>query len=271
MSHGAMGSARSYHWIGEALAQAGYLVAGVSHYGESMVYGAESVDPSAVLRHWERPLDITAALTLILQQGRYRDHIDVTRGIGFVGHSSGGATAMQLAGAHLNDDLMTDYCASEAAAQDRGCDYGDSADQAPPTVIEPPRQDFSDARLRAFVALDPALGPAFADFSEIAPATRMLIVGSVQNDFLPFKHHAGRLSERFPNARHHRLDQGEGHFIYLSECALYITVNGVPLCHDRAGVSRSAVHRKLAPLMVEFFNQHLQAPTETNSARWPRR
>ena len=85
----------------------------------------------------------------------------------------------------------------------------------------------------------------------------MLIIGSVENDFLPFQHHARRLSEHFPNAQHHWLDRGEGHFIYLSECDLDIRANGVPLCEDRTGVSRASVHKQLTELVTGFFAGHL--------------
>ena len=35
LSHGALGSASNYSWIAERLARAGFVVAGVSHFGES--------------------------------------------------------------------------------------------------------------------------------------------------------------------------------------------------------------------------------------------
>jgi predicted dienelactone hydrolase len=82
LSHGAMGAARNYSWIAEALARQGYVVAGVSHFGESYVYGPDTVDPAAVLRHWERPLDISAALSFIENQSIFSASIDMQH-IGF--------------------------------------------------------------------------------------------------------------------------------------------------------------------------------------------
>src|SRR5689334_15368604 len=40
LSHGAMGAASNYSWIAEPLARHGYVVLGVSHFGESPVFGA---------------------------------------------------------------------------------------------------------------------------------------------------------------------------------------------------------------------------------------
>src|SRR5882762_3461657 len=37
LSHGSMGSAANYSWLGESLASAGFIVVGVNHYGESSI------------------------------------------------------------------------------------------------------------------------------------------------------------------------------------------------------------------------------------------
>ena len=39
VSHGAMGAASNYSWIAEPLARAGFVVLGISHFGESPVFG----------------------------------------------------------------------------------------------------------------------------------------------------------------------------------------------------------------------------------------
>jgi len=49
MSHGAFGAARDYGWIAEYLARHGFVVAGVSHFGESWIYGS-----SASESNWPR-------------------------------------------------------------------------------------------------------------------------------------------------------------------------------------------------------------------------
>ena len=117
---------------------------------------------------------------------------------------------------------------------------------------------YADTRIRAFITLDPALGPGFFDYSGVDPTLNMLIVGSVENDFLPFQHHAARFAERFPNAESHWLTEGEGHFVYLNECDSDIEANGVPLCIDRAGVSRAAVHKALRGLILRFLDHSLE-------------
>jgi hypothetical protein len=44
------------------------------------------------------------------------------------------------------------------------------------------------------------------------------IAGSVQNDFLPFGHHAGHYARSIPGALLTQLEEGRGHFISLDTC-----------------------------------------------------
>jgi len=232
-------------------------LAGVSHFGESYIYGPETVDPSAVLRSWERPLDVSATLSYIENQSIFSASIDLRR-IGFIGHSSGGATAIHLAGVLFDGNRIAEYCASAESEGDRGCHYALSPDSVPSRAnSEPPAKIYTDSRIRAFVALDPALGPGFYDYSKVDPNLKTLVVGSVENDFLPFRHHAERIATGLPNAQSHWLSNGEGHFIYLNECESDLEANGVPLCIDREGISRGAVHGKLKILIHDFFDRSL--------------
>ena len=258
LSHGALGAARNYSWIAEALARQGFVVAGVSHFGESYVYGSDSIDPQAVLQHWERPEDVRVALDFILSESAFRESVNGQR-VGFVGHSSGGATALQLAGVRTDSQRMSHYCNSPKAIKDRGCDYARNVPDTALSQIQTPAamHDYRDSRLRAFVALDPALGPAFHDYSSVPPGLRVLLIASSNNDFLTFEHHASAIAARLPQAQKLWLDNGKGHFVYLNPCALDIDANGVALCQDRSGVDRVGVQRQLRSRIVAFFKESL--------------
>ena len=176
LSHGAMSAARNYSWLAERLARAGFVVAGISHFGESYDFGAQSVDPSQIVRHWERPLDISAALTHIESSSPFARSVDRVR-IGFVGHSSGGATAMYLAGAQFDAKQIAAYCNSSKSTDDRGCDYARSdASAMDPEIPVPDARSYTEPRITAFVSLDPALGPGFTEVSEVSAARKHLIV-----------------------------------------------------------------------------------------------
>jgi predicted dienelactone hydrolase len=81
----------------------------------------------------------------------------------------------------------------------------------------------------------------------------VLIIGSTQNDFLPYERHAGYYAATIPAAQSLIFDQGEGHFVYLDRCKHAYQAMGVALCTDRPGVDRNQVHQKAAALMLKFI------------------
>jgi predicted dienelactone hydrolase len=252
LSHGAMGAASNYSWIAETLARKRYVVLGVSHFGESPVFGAQSVNPASVSRFHDRTHDVNVALEWLLTKSRLASFVDVSR-LGAIGHSSGGATALMLAGATFSFSRMSEYCASGAAKVDKGCWYGaPSAETAERQLPEA-----ASRRIRAVVALDPAVGPGFGEDSLRNLKSALLVVGSAENDFLPYDAHAGRIANAKRDAEVRRLDRGEGHFVYIDACSAKFDVMGVPLCSDRAGVDREAVHARLGVAVEEFFSRHL--------------
>jgi predicted dienelactone hydrolase len=159
ISYGAFGAARNYSWIAEHLGRNGYLVAGVSHFRESQVYGPETIDPDSVLQPWIRPPDCSAALDHILGSSEFATICDPLR-IGALGHSSGGATIIALGGAVFDPGAMHQYCVVDASGSDRGCGYAKNGTTVQAGDPATSRQ-FRDKRIRAIVALDPALGPGY--------------------------------------------------------------------------------------------------------------
>lgn len=249
LSHGSMGAASNYSWIAEPLARHGYIVLGVSHFGESPVFGPATMNATTVSRFGDRTRDMNAALDFLISKSVYASHVDSKR-IGALGHSSGGATVLMLAGADFSMADMRAYCVS-ARAIDKGCQYPVEAPYSDQTPVPSPLS------INAMVLLDPAAGPGFAQAGLHALEAPALVIGSVDNDFLPFSSHAGRVSDLLRSAEAVRLTEGEGHFVYIDRCSLPINVMGVKLCTDRSGVDRDATHAKLAPQILSFFDRQL--------------
>ena len=251
MSHGASGAPLNYAWLAEYLARRGVVVLGVAHFGESWAYGSDTIDGVTVTRLWVRPSDCSFALTQLLESPAFKDRIDTAR-IGALGHSSGGATAIALGGAAFDPVALVDYCRSEAGELDRGCWYARTA--AVPLVFPPEAtRNYRDSRIVAVVALDPAAGPACTAEALADVHVPVLVIGSEDNDFLPFERHAGHYGRLLPNASMLALRDGEGHFVYLNSAIDSKEALGVPLYVDRKGVNRDAVHARLAPEILAFF------------------
>jgi len=280
-SHGAMGAAKGYSWIGKMFAAQGYVTVGVNHYGESWVYGPEHVNPAAALQFWERPLDIsfvldklqsnllttaaitpaeaTAASTPAQTVAPKTAHHIFNRKIAWdqiiaVGHSSGGATMLTMAGSQLAFEDAATYCATAAAATDRSCHYLKFQTEAN-TKGYNPAQSFFDARIKSVIALDPALGHATTTQSLQAMTIPVLVIGSRQNDFLPYDRHAGFYASHIPAAQSLSFNQGEGHFVYLDPCKHQYQAMGVALCTDRPGVDRNLVQQEAGAVMLKFVSR----------------
>ncbi len=269
LSHGAMGSVREMNWLAYGMASQGIVVVGINHYEESWVYGKDSVDYSAVLRLWQRPLDISFVLdTLQKQQTRAKKgkpktvfNADIDwNNTTVIGHSSGGATALFLAGAQYNGEQALSYCKSEQGKKDRSCAYlkhlpkSDNASKAEPQFnLKALEGSYLDKRVKRIITLDPAIGHAMDKSSLAKLSIPVMIIGSVDNDFLPFESHAKAYADAIAQAKLIALNKGEGHFIYLDECEHDHKAMGVSLCKDRKGVDRKAVHNSLFSPLFNFI------------------
>lgn len=253
LSHGAFGAARNYSWIAEYLARKGYIVAGVSHFGESWVYGPGTIDPVVASAPWLRPPDCTAALDFILDAASPAGASADPDRIGALGHSSGGATVIALGGAVYDPASMDRYCRSKDSVNDKGCSYGDPG--TPPPHADEAILSYRDPRVRKIVALDPALGPGYTAPGLAGMTVPVLVVGAVGNDFLPFEHHAAHYARHIPGASLVQLNDGEGHFVFLDTCHSDQSAAGIPLCRDRPGVDRDRVHRYLRETIAGFFDE----------------
>ena len=259
ISHGAFGSPIEMNWLGYALASQGWLVAGIAHYGESWVYGKETIDPSVITRFWQRPQEVSFALNQLANDTFINTKID-TDNVLMLGHSSGGFTAFAMAGAKLEAGKSERYCALASNNKDKSCDYNvkkpQSLSQQQITKISEQQASMRDPRVKAIISLDPALGHAVSETSLNDVKVPTLVVGSVENDFLPFEQHAQYYAKHIKNAQLIGIKQGAGHFIYINQCEHNFKAQGVLLCKDRKGVDRNALQKQVLGHIFAFINRN---------------
>jgi predicted dienelactone hydrolase len=253
-SHGAMGSALEYSWVGEGLAAQGYIMVGINHFGESWVYGEETVNPRTTGFIWQRAQDISALLNHLGQDNLFQKSVDWHHVV-LIGHSAGGQTAAMLAGARFELAAITRYCDSDQAKEDLSCQYAKQSAQAPAEFHKAFGSLQQDLRITGIVLLDPALGPTLLPESLKQVQIPALVVGSQHNDFIPWENHGARYAAALANSQVHLLTRQEGHFVFLSPCTHDAQVMGVALCQDRTGVDRVEVHAQLFRKIVSFIQE----------------
>lgn len=252
LSHGDRGNNYNQSWLGEALAGHGYIVASVEHWMNTRTHNV----PEATMRVWDRPQDVSFVLSRLLQDATWGPRIDAGR-IGVAGHSSGGYTAMALAGARYDPRGMRAYCTSPAAGFDCGLAKNVDLDRFDFTGAMKP---YADARVRAAVALAPALGPGMIAESLAAIRIPVLVAATKDDEILPFAEHAARYARGIPGATFIELPAG-GHFVFMPECTvagwIFTYFNQYDVCGRRAEVDRGEVHAALVEKSRTFFDKSL--------------
>jgi predicted dienelactone hydrolase len=254
LSHGDRGTNANQSWLGEALAGHGYIVASVEHWMNTRTQNT----PEATVRVWERPQDLSFVLTQLLGDPTWQARIDPAR-VGAAGHSSGGYTALALAGARYDPRAMRTYCASPQAGFDCGLAKGIDFEKFDFTGVLKP---YRDERVRAVLALAPALGPGLTGDSLKAIAVPVLIAATEDDEILPFAQHAARVAREIPGALFERLPAG-GHFVFIPECTVagyvFTWFHRYDVCGRKQDVDRGKVHERLAANALAFFDAKLAA------------
>lgn len=258
LSHGTMGAAMEYNWLAYALASKGFVVVGLNHFGESWAYGQQNIDPGAILNVSLRPQDAHFALDVLSKNADSQgnalfNQVLNTKDTTLIGHSAGGATALMLAGARPDAQLAWRYCKDAVHSADHSCRYIDKMPEPTHAMQLAPQ---SDGRITRVIALDPAMGHAMTVNSLASIQIPVLVIGSVNNDFLIYQQHAGKYAHYISNSTLVGLDNNEGHFVYLDTCSNPHKAAGVSLCKDREGVDRDQVHQQLYGPIFSWLYSH---------------
>ena len=261
LSHGATSLGLSLMWLGDFLAQHGYIVAAVNHHGNTAA-GDEILAQGFALV-WERPEDLTAVLNKLLADPVFGNQIDRNR-IGAVGHSAGGATVIQLAGGIYDADSLIAFCNSPESQGDATCEPRDLIKQAIAHIAELKKTDpvvqesfrhekesHRDPRVKGVFAMAPAIGPGFTP-KNLAPIhiPVQIVVGDA-DDTAPAATNADHYAKLIKGAKLTILPH-VGHSTFGSECN-QLGKKELPACHDAPDVDRTAIHAQEDQQVLTFF------------------
>ena len=256
-SHGSGGDYRNYSWVLNALVEHGYVVAAVNHPGNT----ARDNTDQGVIRIWDRPRDMSLLLDTLLADPKLSTKIDSSR-IGAMGHSSGGYTAISLAGGIYNPDLMRAYCSGKNSGPD--CKLAAKDIVVDFTLAALP---YKDPRITAVFAMAPAVGPAIDEESLASIDIPVFIIATRDDEVLPYTRHAMRYAQHIPGSVLELLPAG-GHFIFL-ECDAITRIadwfiDEFDLCGNQFNVDKVRIRGLVASQATQFFDDKFASTPPNN-------
>ena len=248
ISHGNGGDFRSHLGTVQALAEAGFVVAALTHTGDNWR------DQSRATDIVDRARQLSVLTDHMLGQWEGRAGIDAER-IGAFGFSAGGFTVLAAGGGDPDLTRLADHCRTNPGFYDCRLISRHSA-ATRPGPLDAPRLPH-DSRFKALVVAAPALGFTFTreGLAGVTQPVQLWQAGSDQ--ILPSPFYAEPVRDALPRQPEYIRVEGAGHFDFMPPCSPELAANAPMICAPTPGFDRAAFHAVLNREVIRFFNDHL--------------
>lgn len=250
ISHGTASSFLSHYDTAIALADAGFVVAAVSHAGDNYADQSRSADLM------DRPRQISRVLDHMLSTWKGHAIIDPTR-VGMYGYSAGGFTALVNIGGIPDFTTVGPMCRQYPA--DFACQIVAKSGGSMAAPLTSPNARAADARIKAAVVAAPALGFAFAP-QGLRNVKVPVQLWSAENDVMvPQARYAEAVRLALPQAPEYHVVSHAGHYDFLVPCSNALASIAPAICTSAAGFDRAAFHAQFDAAVVAFFDRTLKS------------
>jgi predicted dienelactone hydrolase len=253
MSHGGGGWFDSHYDTALALARAGFVVAAVSHAGDTYK------DQSQVLKLWRRPAQLRRLVTFMLESWPAHGQLD-SRHVGAFGFSNGGFTVLVAAGGVPDLRRTTGYC--EAHPQHDLCRALKAAGVSPGSIVVPPHAWVADPRIKAIVVAAPAFGFTFDKAGLSSVRVPVQLWGAAEDRHQPNPWYEEAVRKALPKPPEYHVVPGADHYAFLAPCSPELAAAAPQICTDPPGFDRAAFHRSFNAEVVKFFRETLRSETD---------
>ncbi|MFJ2280711.1 alpha/beta hydrolase family protein [Pseudomonas sp. NPDC087803] len=257
LSHGYRGNWSNQMWLANALADQGYIVAAVNHPGST----THDRSPQAAAQLWQRPVDLRRAIEAVVAQPGKFGAVAPQR-IAVVGHSLGGWTALEIAGARFDPERFAEDCKTHA--QLASCSV---YKQMNPASTAQAKADLAADRryepVTAIVSLDLGLSRGMTDASLAAlPVPTLVIAAGAPSADLPAQLESADLAKRLPAATTRYVEISDAtHFSFTSMCkpgAIEMLEEDAPgdgvICRDGEHARpREEIQQQVVALIGDFL------------------
>jgi predicted dienelactone hydrolase len=253
ISHGTGGSMVDHYDTARALAQAGFVVAAVTHTGDTRG------DRSRTQRITERPGHLVRLIDYLTNDWSGHDAIDAKR-IGAFGFSSGGFTVLGAIGGAPDMSRVPAHCREHPRFYT--CTLSETPGVGPaPTTLAPVAHD---PRIRAAVVLAPALGFAFAPSGLEKVSIPVQLWRAEKDTVLPHPYYAEVVHRLLPRAEYHVVPGAE-HYDFMAPCSETLAKVAPVICPKT--IDRVAFHETLNTEVVGFFKNALGPRRQVHDRR----
>jgi predicted dienelactone hydrolase len=254
MSHGHGGSYAGHYDTAEALAEAGFVAAAVTHNGDSWK------DSSRATHLEDRPRQLEVLTDYMLGRWAAHDRLDPAR-VGAFGFSAGGFTVLALAGGQPDLSRFGPHCRS----------YPDFADcrivGAAKIDVTTPRVWTHDPRVRAVVSASPAVGFAFGKAGLSKVTARVQLWRGEDDPVLPNPYYAEAVRADLPNPPELHVVPHLGHYDFIAPCSEAMAARLPEICAHEPGVDETAFHQGFNRDVVRFFRAELGGAVRQAASR----
>ncbi|MGV1760017.1 alpha/beta hydrolase family protein [Rhizobium sp. A22-96] len=249
LSHGGAGSYAGHYDTALALARAGFVVAAISHAGDT------HDDQSKVMMLWRRPAQLSRLIDYMLSDWRGRAAID-TRRIGAYGFSNGGFTVLVEAGGIPDLMKIDPYCASNpthdlCTALAQAGVHSISAINIPSDAWKP------DRRIKAIAAAAPAFGFTFDRAGLASVSVPVLLWRAADDRRQPNPWYEEHIRDALPLVAEYHVEARAGHYAFLPPCSAHMLKSLPQICVDAPGFDRADFHKRLNAELIRFFQAGL--------------
>ena len=248
ISHGNGGSYAGHFDTALALAQAGFVVAALTHPGDNWHDQSRATDVAA------RPRALSGLISYMLDRWPGHATIDPRR-VGAFGFSSGGFTVLAAAGGVPDLHRIAQHCAEHPAFYD--CAMMAAHKDAIVSASAP--QWVADRRIAALVVAAPALGFTFGRGSLARLTMPIQLWRAADDHVLPQPFYADAVAKDLPTPPDYHIVPGADHFDFLAPCSAALATQVPAICRSAAGFDRTAFHAQFDTAVVAFFARTLKA------------